>query len=84
MRGLTKPNRVKPDATLFYCMFNYLSLQKTEIKEEKKDENEKKWDILREDYMMGAKMKDWNKSSSEDEDDDDDLGPPDQDLSDSD
>ncbi|CAG2235324.1 unnamed protein product [Mytilus edulis] len=25
--------------------------------------NKKKWDILREDYMMGAKMKDWDKES---------------------
>ena len=27
------------------------------------------WNILREDFMMGAKMKDWNKDSEESEDD---------------
>ena len=41
-------------------------------------EKEKKWSILRDDYMMGAKMKDWNKESSDDND------PGDPDISDSD
>ena len=43
-------------------------------------DKEKKWSILRDDYMMGAKMKDWNKESS----DDNDGGPGDPDISDSD
>ncbi|XP_063428943.1 RRP15-like protein [Mytilus trossulus] len=40
---------------------------KTEIKQENESDeegsNKKKWDILRDDYMMGAKMKDWDKES---------------------
>ena len=30
------------------------------------EEDSKKWDILREDYMMGANMKDWDKESDSD------------------
>lgn len=30
------------------------------------EEDTKKWDILREDYMMGANMKDWDKESDSD------------------
>lgn len=39
---------------------------KKEIKQEKLSDDEegtKKWDILREDFMMGASMKDWDKES---------------------
>ena len=39
------------------------------------DEKEKKWSILRDDYMMGAKMKDWNKEASDDDNDDDPGNP---------
>ena len=35
---------------------------KTEIKQED-DDDESTWKILRDDYMMGAKMKDWDKDS---------------------
>ena len=37
---------------------------KTEIKQE---EDESSWKILRDDFMMGAKMKDWDKDSDENE-----------------
>ena len=36
---------------------------KTEIKQEDDDDDESTWKILRDDYMMGAKMKDWDKDS---------------------
>ncbi|CAC5413433.1 RRP15-like protein [Mytilus coruscus] len=46
---------------------NRASNMKTEIKQEnvsdEEDSKNKKWDILRDDYMMGAKMKDWDKES---------------------
>ena len=57
-------------------------------KEEESDSDEdnkeggKTWNILSEDYMMGAKMKDWDKEESDDDDNDDDGDDPD--LSDSD
>ncbi|XP_048504993.1 RRP15-like protein [Athalia rosae] len=34
----------------------------------KGEENEKTWDVLRDDFMMGAKLKDWDKNVEEDED----------------
>ena len=33
-------------------------------------ENSAAWSILRDDFMMGAKMKDWDKQMSDDVDDD--------------
>jgi hypothetical protein len=44
---------------------------------------DKQWDILRDDFMMGAKMKDWDKEDGDDGESDD-SGPGDPDLSDSD
>ena len=41
-----------------------VKVPKTEIKQE---EDESSWKILRDDYMMGAKMKDWDKDSDENE-----------------
>jgi len=35
---------------------------KTEVKNEK-DENQSSWNILRDDFMLGAKMRDWDKES---------------------
>jgi len=32
-------------------------------------ENSAAWSILRDDFMMGAKMKDWDKQTSDDDDD---------------
>ena len=32
------------------------------------DDSAPKWSILREDFMMGASMKDWDKVSDDDED----------------
>ncbi|XP_053377271.1 RRP15-like protein [Mercenaria mercenaria] len=63
--------------------------QKTSIKNSDSDSDSgdksknsgKTWNILKDDYMMGAKMKDWDKEESND---DDDSGPDDPDLSDSD
>jgi len=45
-----------------------------EIKEEEEEEEGKKWSVLREDFMMGSSMKDWDKieSGNDDNDDDDD------------
>ena len=54
--------------------FSYLSIMiwrflfqvKNEVKDEPDDEdeeNESTWKILRDDFMMGAKMKDWDKES---------------------
>ena len=40
-----------------------VKVPKTEIKEE---EDESSWKILRDDFMMGAKMKDWDKEGSDD------------------
>lgn len=34
-----------------------------ENESDQEDSDKKKWDILRDDYMMGAKMKDWDKES---------------------
>ena len=39
-----------------------IKVPKTEIKQEE-DDNESTWKILRDDYMMGAKMKDWDKDA---------------------
>ncbi|XP_060599203.1 RRP15-like protein [Ruditapes philippinarum] len=60
------------------------------IKKEESDEEDdgdnvksgKTWNILKDDYMMGAKMKDWDKEESDDDDASDDDDDPD--LSDSD
>ena len=41
-----------------------VKVPKTEIKEE---EDESSWKILRDDFMMGAKMKDWDKDSDDNE-----------------
>ena len=61
-------------------LFTFLTIfQQAETKQQDQ-EKEKKWNILRDDYMMGAKMKDWNKESS----DENDNGPGDPDISDSD
>lgn len=58
-----------------------ISLQKSDDRQVDQDkEREKKWSILHDDYMMGAKMKDWNKESS----DDDEENGPDDEMSDSD
>ncbi|KAL4238981.1 pre-60S ribosomal particles component [Mactra antiquata] len=46
--------------------------------------NDKKWGALRDDYMMGAKIKDWGKQDSDDDDDNDDDNDDDPDISDSD
>ena len=54
--------------------------QESSDEDESESGRDKKWDILRDDYMMGAKMKDWDKEGSED----DDEGPGDPDMSDSD
>ena len=48
--------------TLFMRLFLF------QIKEEPADTEEgDKWSILRDDFMMGAKMKDWDKENSGDE-----------------
>merc|ERR1712142_692521 len=54
------------------------TIGKDEVKEEEEEEEEgdaKKWKVLREDFMLGSSMKDWDKieSSKEDDDDDDDA-----------
>lgn len=36
---------------------------KTEVKQEDEAEEEQGWSVLRDDFMMGAKMKDWDKES---------------------
>ena len=41
-----------------------VKVPKTEVKEEEEDESS--WKILRDDFMMGAKMKDWDKEGSDD------------------
>lgn len=41
---------------------------KVEVKDEDEgDEKQSSWNILRDDYMLGAKMKDWDKDSDEDQ-----------------
>ena len=42
-----------------------VKVPKTEIKHEEEDESS--WKILRDDFMMGAKMKDWDKDSDDNE-----------------
>ena len=42
-----------------------VKVPKKEIKEEEEDESS--WKILRDDFMMGAKMKDWDKDSDDNE-----------------
>ncbi|XP_078000975.1 RRP15-like protein [Glandiceps talaboti] len=46
-------------------------LKKRKESIEEKEESGPAWSILRDDFMMGAKMKDWDKESDSDEDDKD-------------
>lgn len=62
-------------------------VQKTDRNSNSKDKGnhgDKTWNILKDDYMMGAKMKDWDQEGDDDSDAGDDSGPDDPDLSDSD
>ena len=43
-----------------------VKVPKTEVKEEDEDDKSS-WKILRDDFMMGAKMKDWDKDSDDNE-----------------
>lgn len=71
-------------------MISNFFFQKKIVKEENdsaqeaESVSEKKWDILRDDYMMGAKMKDWDKQGSDDDDGGDASGSGDPNISDSD
>lgn len=38
---------------------------KVEVKEEDEDDEKEVWDVIRDDFMMGAKMKDWDKEDDD-------------------
>jgi len=45
---------------------------KTEPVDETGDTSAASWSILRDDFMIGARMRDWDKQTCSDDDDDDD------------
>jgi hypothetical protein len=51
----------------FLDMIKSAAAEKSKDTSDKKQESQSKWKVLKDDYMMNSKLKDWDKASSEED-----------------